>query len=494
MDGLPKKMEVTLFLILLYISFPSLCLCFSPDNHISEERALELFKQWTEKNDKVYKHEADMKHRFQTFRTNLRFVLEKNNMKIKSDSSSSSHVVGLNKFADISNEEFRQVYLSKVKKSTVLVSNKEKKILTCNNAPSTLDWRTKGVVTGVKDQGQCGSCWAFSSIGAIEAVNAIVTGELISLSEQELVDCDMMDDGCNGGFMDTAFQWVIGNGGINTESEYPYTGVDQSCKIAKEQVKVVSIDSYEDVSPDEESVLVCALLTQPITVGIDGGAHDFQLYTGGVYSGECSSNPDDINHAVLVVGYGSEGDEEYWIAKNSWGTSWGMEGYIYIKKNTSLEYGVCAINAMASYPTKEHVSPSPFPSPSAPPLPPPTPKPPSPPPPPSPTPRKCGKFHYCQPGTTCCCMFEFYDYCLMYGCCGYENAVCCEGTRYCCPQDYPICDVDEGLCYKLYGDSIGVAAKKRNIAEYRLPWTVYEKADNEYQPLQWKRNQVGVMR
>lgn len=135
--------------------------------------------------------------------------------------------------------------------------------------------------------------------------------------------------------------------------------------------------------------------------------------------------------------------------KNSWGTGWGIEGYIYIRRNTNLTYGVCAINAMASYPTKQSSSPSPYPSPYGPPPPPSPPQPP----PPSPSPSECGDFSYCPNDETCCCLFDFYDICLIYGCCAYENGVCCTGTDYCCPSDYPICDIEEGLCLKV-GNSV----------------------------------------
>ncbi|KAG2683978.1 hypothetical protein I3760_10G058800 [Carya illinoinensis] len=494
-------------LVIFFICASLTCLCFSLpreysildhdglDSALSEERVIELFQRWREKHKRVYEHEQEAEKRFDIFRRNLNYIIEKN---ARRESPSNAHRLGLNRFADMSNEEFREVYLSKVKKpfnkksNTLISRNMQQKLRSCDDVPSSLDWRNKGVVTGVKDQGSCGSCWSFSSTGAMEGINAIATGDLISLSEQELVDCDTTNYGCEGGYMDYAFEWVISNGGIDTESDYPYTGVDGTCNITKEETKVVTIDGYEDVA-ESDSALLCATVQQPISVGMDGSALDFQLYTSGIYDGDCSSDPDDIDHAVLIVGYGSEDGEDYWIVKNSWGTDWGMEGYIYIRRNTNLTYGVCAINAMASYPTKESSSPSPYPSPTPPP-PPVTPPPPPPPPPPSPTPSECGDFSYCPSDETCCCIFEFYGFCLIYGCCPYENAVCCSGTEFCCPSDYPLCDIEEGLCLKNYGDYLGVAASRRKMAKHKLPWSKLELKEEEYQPLQWKRNRFAALR
>ncbi|XVE88209.1 hypothetical protein DITRI_Ditri19aG0050500 [Diplodiscus trichospermus] len=456
------------------------------DAFLSEERVVEVFQQWKEKHGKVYQHAKEAEKRFENFKRNLKHILERN---ANRKSAKGGHRVGLNKFADMSNEEFRKAYLSKVKKpinkGSTLTMNIRRKMKSCD-APSSLDWRNDGIVTGVKDQGSCGSCWAFSTTGAIEGINALVTGDLISLSEQELVDCDGTNYGCDGGYMDYAFEWVINNGGINTETDYPYTGVDGTCNITKEETKVVSIDGYQDVE-ESDSALLCAVAQQPVSVGIDASSIDFQLYTGGIFDGSCSDNPYDIDHAVLIVGYGSEDGEDYWIVKNSWGTSWGMDGYFYLKRNTDLPYGVCAVNAMASYPNKESSSPSPYPLPRVPP-------PPPPPPPPSPSPSDCGDFSYCPSDETCCCLFEFFDYCLLYGCCASQNAVCCTGTEYCCPSDYPNCDVHEGLCLKNTGDYLGVAARKRNMAKHKLPWTKKEQTEKTYQSLEWKRNPFAAMR
>ncbi|KAJ4981757.1 hypothetical protein NE237_032594 [Protea cynaroides] len=352
-------------LLCLWASNYGLCLCLPTEFSIlgyeteelllSEDRVADVFMKWKEKYGKDYKQPEEEQRRFEKFKKNLKYVIEKNSK----NKSPLENVVGLNKFADMSNEEFKELYMSKMKKpiekkiNGTMWSRRKGKEMSCK-AHSSLDWRKKGVVTAVKDQGGCGSCWAFSSTGAIESINAIVTKDLISLSEQELVNCDSTNEGCEGGDMDYAFEWVISNGGIDTELNYPYTGLDGTCDANKEKIKVVSIDGFEDVA-EEESALLCAVVQQPVSVGIDGSSWDFQLYTGGIYDGDCSSDPNDIDHAVLIVGYASQGDKEYWIVKNSWGTDWGIDGYIYIRRKTDLEYGVCAINAMASYPTKESV-------------------------------------------------------------------------------------------------------------------------------------------
>ncbi|CAJ1961920.1 unnamed protein product [Sphenostylis stenocarpa] len=457
------------------------------DQFPSEEGVVELFQRWKEEHRKFYGQPEEAELRLENFKKNLKYIVEKNAKR----NHPYGQNLGLNRFADMSNEEFKHKFISKVKKPFSKRNGLPVKDGSCEDAPYSLDWRKKGAVTGVKDQGNCGSCWAFSSTGAIEGINEIVTGDLISLSEQELVDCDSTNDGCDGGYMDYAFEWVINNGGIDSETDYPYTGVDGSCNVTKEERKVVSIEGYSDVGQTDNSLL-CATAKQPISAAIDGSSLDFQLYTGGIYDGDCSSDPEDIDHAILIVGYGSEGDEDYWIVKNSWGTSWGIEGYIYIRRNTNLRYGVCAINYMASYPTKEPTAASPSSPPSLSP-PPPPPLPPSPPPPPPPPPPiSCGDFSYCPASETCCCLYQFFDFCLVYGCCEYENGVCCSGSEYCCPSDFPICDIEDGLCLQNPGDLIGVAAKKKKMGSHKLPWTKLEQTKKTFHMLQM-RNVFAAM-
>ncbi|KAF5810867.1 putative actinidain [Helianthus annuus] len=491
---------LTLLLLIIYVSSlsssspislsstlpPEFSILHGQENDVlSTERVSELFVKWKEVHGKVYDHQEEEERRLGNFRNSLKFILERNSKR----KSEWDHTVGLTKFADLSNEEFKEMYFSKSKgpKSEKLKVWGEKGNTTLNSgscdAPASLDWRDKGVVTPMKDQGQCGSCWAFSVTGSIEGAHAIATGDLISLSEQELVSCDTNDYGCDGGNMDTAYRWIIKNGGLNSEEAYPYTssnGRDGKCDKEKSQISVVSISSYVEVESNEDAVL-CAVAKQPVTIGICGSAYDFQLYTGGIYNGQCSSSAYSLDHAVLIVGYGTQDGEDYWIVKNQWGTYWGLEGYVLMKRGSDVnKNGVCGMYLEAMYPIPAEPSPPSPPAPPSPPHPPP--------PPPAPTPDKCGNFHYCAADQTCCCILEFYNYCFMYGCCGYTNAVCCKGSSYCCPSDYPVCDIQAGYCFKKSGGTFGVAAKKRQMAKHKMPWEkVEETVMEEYQPMVWKR-------
>ncbi|XP_049387834.1 cysteine proteinase RD21A-like [Solanum stenotomum] len=177
---------------------------------------------------------------------------------------------------------------------------------------------------------------------------------MITLSEQELVDCDTMyNDGCNGGLMDYAFQFIISNGGIDTESHYPYKGIDHKCDLVRKNAKVVSIDDYEDV-PANEKALEKAVAHQPISVAIEASGRAFQLYSSGIFTGKCGTQ---LDHGVVVVGYGTENGVDYWIVRNSWGTNWGEDGYIKMEKNIeATNSGKCGIAMEASYPIKNAIN------------------------------------------------------------------------------------------------------------------------------------------
>lgn len=214
--------------------------------------------------------------------------------------------------------------------------------------PNAMDWRTKGAVTAVKDQGQCGSCWAFSATGSLEGQHFRKTGQMVSLSEQNLVDCSgsFGNEGCNGGLMDNAFQYIKANHGIDTESGYPYKGVDEPCDFHKNDIGADDT-GFVDIKSGNERALKAAIATVgPVSIAIDASQPSFQFYHSGVYNEpECSA--ENLDHGVLAVGYGAEDDQDFWIVKNSWSEKWGDEGYIFMARNKD---NMCGVASQASYP------------------------------------------------------------------------------------------------------------------------------------------------
>ncbi|CAK8530704.1 unnamed protein product [Lathyrus sativus] len=303
--------------------------------------AKKLFQLWKKEHGRVYHDQEEMEKKFEVFVSNVKYIVEAN---AKRDSPHSAFF-GLTNFADLSFPEFKETYLT-LNDDAMDTLNDDVDDSTCSiDPPTSLDWRLKDAVTPVKKQGKCGSCWAFSTVGAVEGIVAIKTGKLISLSEQEVLDCEP-DGNCKRGRVSKGLNWVIENKGIATQDDYPYTKKKGDCKSSKiANSPNSSITSYSRVKRSEMGLL-CAVAQQPLSVSINSSTEGFHLYNGGVFTGEdCPSDSKNTTHAVVIVGYDSIDCDEYWIVKNSWGTRWGNQGYIYIKRNTGKKYGVCAINA-----------------------------------------------------------------------------------------------------------------------------------------------------
>ncbi|XP_043712590.1 cysteine proteinase RD21A-like isoform X1 [Telopea speciosissima] len=414
-------------------------------NSRSHDEVMALYESWLVKHGKNYNALGEKEKKFEIFKDNLMFIDEHN-------AENHTYKLGLNRFADLTNEEYRAMYLgTKIDPKRRLSRTKSDRYAfrVGDSLPDSVDWRTKGAVVSVKDQGQCGSCWAFSTIAAVEGINQLVTGDLISLSEQELVDCDTSyNQGCNGGLMDYAFQFIINNGGIDTEEDYPYKASNGQCDQYRKNAKVVTIDSFEDVPTNDEKSLQKAVANQPISVAIEAGGRAFQLYQSGVFSGMCGT---ELDHGVTAVGYGSDNGVDYWIVRNSWGSSWGESGYIRMERNlNSALTGKCGISIEPSYPIKKGQNP-PNPGPS----------------PPSPVtpPTVCDNYYSCPQSNTCCCMYQYGSYCFAWGCCPLESATCCDDNYSCCPHDYPVCNVEEGTCLTSKNNPLGVKALKRTPAK-----------------------------
>ncbi|KAL3741712.1 hypothetical protein ACJRO7_017219 [Eucalyptus globulus] len=315
---------------------------------LEEEQLLKQHEEWMAIHGRVYKDTVEKAKRYEIFKENVKRINAFNNGK------DVGYKMAVNKFADLTNEEFRASYTGYKRRPTRVLSSGKKKPFKYANftaIPAALDWRTKKAVTPVKDQGGCGSCWAFSAVAAMEGITMIKKGKLVPLSVQELVDCDDKDDGCMGGLMDSAFEFIVSNGGLTTEANYPYQGIDGTCNTAKTANQAASITGYQDVPANNEKALLQAVANQPVSVAIEGGGYNFQFYSSGVFTGSCGT---DIDHAVTAVGYGKtsgSGGTKYWLMKNSWGTGWGEKGYMRIQKDVSSKAGLCGLATGASYPT-----------------------------------------------------------------------------------------------------------------------------------------------
>ncbi|XP_078160173.1 senescence-specific cysteine protease SAG39-like [Carex rostrata] len=393
----------------------------------ADDSLLSVFEKWISDNGRVYGSTTEKLRRFQVFKDNYLIIQSIKNQ------PGLTYTVDLNAFADLTNEEFLQRYATHRTYSSSETST-DFKYGSVTSIPSSIDWRTLGAVTPIKDQGSCGSCWAFSAVATIEGINQIRTGHLISLSEQELVDCvwlckdvsclvftfhmhqfyllclHVLSDemelqnnpkdsvpriyrkilftafkmrvdrllhestyntnairnvrpcafysptcvttnfGCNGGWPDRSFKWVVQNGGITTEDDYPYisgtTNTSGTCA-SKTKNHAASITGYEHVPANSESALAKVTAYQPVSILINANSSAFMFYSGGIFTGPCGTI---LNHAVAVVGYSNSDGNNYWIVKNSWGTSWGESGYIRMQKDIADPRGLCGLAMYNFYP------------------------------------------------------------------------------------------------------------------------------------------------
>nr|XP_002169904.2 procathepsin L-like [Hydra vulgaris] len=320
---------------LIFVSLITLCFGYIIEKPIRESS----WYVWKMAHNKAYSHESEENVRYAIWKDNMNRITEYN-------SKSKNVILRMNHFGDMTNTEFRAkmngLLLHKHQNgSTFLVPSH-------TAAPDAVDWRSEGYVTPVKNQGQCGSCWAFSSTGALEGQHFKKTGRLVSLSEQNLVDCstDYGNNGCNGGLMDNAFSYIKANGGIDTETGYPYEGQDGTCRYSKSSIGADDTGFVDIPEGDEDALKQAVATVGPVSVAIDASHMSFQFYHSGVYD-EPQCSPSALDHGVLVVGYGTDNGKDYWLVKNSWGTGWGTEGYIYMSRNNQNQ---CGIASKASYP------------------------------------------------------------------------------------------------------------------------------------------------
>ncbi|GFP79473.1 cysteine proteinase 3 [Phtheirospermum japonicum] len=306
---------------------------------VGDSRRALSFARFAQRYGKSYENAEEIQRRFQIFSENLKMIRSHNRKGL-------SYTMGVNAFTDMTWDEFQKTRLGAAQNCSATTRGNHK--LTDVILPESKDWRTTGIVSPIKDQGHCGSCWTFSTTGALEAAYAQAFGKGISLSEQQLVDCAgaFNNFGCNGGLPSQAFEYIKYNGGLETEDAYPYTGKNGACKFTSENVGIQVLDSVNITLGAEDELKHAVAFARPVSVAFEV-VNGFRAYKDGVYtSNTCGSSPMDVNHAVLAVGYGVENGIPYWLIKNSWGAAWGDNGYFKMEMGKNM----CGVATCASYP------------------------------------------------------------------------------------------------------------------------------------------------